>query len=232
MKKILVFPFVLCISFFYSTKGFCDWDGISEPREKDKNWPVQYTEAAKNIDKLPEVTDKVMPKRTNNSRKIDTGWTGGPGYTKTPTDGIIAPQNSNIPLSNKELIVDDGVRVLSASTPPGVQFDEQQARRILQDTGNEDSINSSDSVRDWIAKEGMTLREILIKWSEVEGWELAWNTKREYPLKASVIFRGRYKDVAAALIRTFSRATPQPHVKFFLGNKVLVVKTLEENDAS
>ena len=47
-----------------------------------------------------------------------------------------------------------------------------------------------------------------------------------------LLHTGRFKDVSAALIRNFSRATPQPLAKFYLGNRVLVIKTLEENDAN
>ncbi len=221
-KKFLVkvFAVLLCVNLFTS---------FSVSADSDETWPVRYSDAGKDINKLPEAKDNYMPKKRVGDAKVYTGWTGGVGNTKLPTDGIVAPKESEIPLSNKELIVDDGVRVLSASMPEGLQLsDEVENLQLL--SKNEEELKNN--VRDWVAKEGFTLREILKKWAEVEGWEVAWNTKREYPLKASVIFRGRFKDVSAALIRTFSRATPQPIARFFFGNKVLVVKTLEVHDAS
>ena len=226
MKKSHILSLTFVLSFLNSF-AFADWN--SSPNEKP-TWPLKYSEAGKDIDKLPELNNKVNRKYSEKNTKPDMGWSGGPSYTKTPTDGVIAPQDSEMPLSNKNLVEDDGVRVLSASMPPGLDLEE--GNRNKKSTTENSEMDTLDSVRDWVAKEGMTLREILEKWSEVEGWEVAWNTKREYPLKASVIFRGRYKDVAAALIRTFSRATPQPHAKFFFGNKVLVIKTLEVNDAN
>lgn len=203
--------------------------GFSVLADSDTTWPVKYSDAGKDVSKLPEAKDNYIPKKRVGDAKLYTGWTGGGNNTKLPTDGIVAPKESEIPLSNRELIVDDGVRVLSATMPEGLQLsDEAENLQLL----SQNSEGIKNDVRDWIAKEGFTLREILKKWAEVEGWEVAWNTKREYPLKASVIFRGRFKDVAAALIRTFSRATPQPIARFFFGNKVLVVKTLEVHDAS
>jgi hypothetical protein len=136
-----------------------------------------------------------------------------------------------MPLANKDLVVDDGARVLSASMPPGYPLIEYvEKKEIVKETKS--NAIAQDAVRDWVAKEGFTLREVLQQWSDIEGWELAWNTKREYPLKASAIFRGRYRDVSAAIIRTFSRAAPMPHAKYYFGNRVLVIKTLEENDAN
>ncbi len=215
----------------------------SQPIEQDQTqiveeyqeqvWPLPYTDSYTDVDTLADVYPE---EEVIESSASGTGWTGGPSYTPPGgnppvVEGIIPPSDSNMPLANKELVVDDGVRVLSASMPPGYPLIEYvETKEIVQET--EDNQILQDSVRDWIAKEGMTLREVLQQWADMEGWELAWNTKREYPLKASAIFRGRFKDVSAALIRNFSRATPQPLAKFYLGNRVLVIKTLEENDAN
>ena len=238
MRKISKLSFVtfVAVTVVFPRLSLADWG--SEPTSKygsdEQVWPMPYTEANSNIDTLagiyPENEDK-------NNSKATTGWTGGPNYTPPAgnppvVEGIIPPSDSNMPLANKDLVVDDGVRVLSASMPPGYPtlVEYVETKEIVQET--EANKVAQDSVRDWIAKEGMTLREVLQQWSELEGWELVWNTKREYPLKASAIFRGRFKDVSAAIIRNFSRATPQPLAKFFLGNRVLVIKTLEENDAN
>ena len=228
------------------------YDDVVEENEGNV-WPMPYTDTYTDVDALADVYPQreVIPQRDNQNKKdpydgaigvgtktltAETGWTGGPNYTPPGgnppvTEGIIPPDDSNMPLANKELVVDDGVRVLSASMPPGYPFIEYvETKEVVAET--EENLVIQDVVRDWIAKEGMTLREVLQQWCDMEGWELVWNTKREYPLKASAIFRGRFKDVSAAIIRNFSRATPQPLAKFFFGNRVLVVKTLEENDAN
>ncbi|MBD5397933.1 hypothetical protein HDR60_00295 [bacterium] len=230
---------VIAISvLLFSGKTFADW-GV-EAYEDDYYddtpvWPMPYTDAYTNIDVLaenPDYSANVPSKGI--SKEPETGWTGGPNYTPPlgnppVTENIIPPADSNMPLANKDLVVDDGVRVLSASMPPGYPLVEYyETKEVIMEDENNKILQ--DSVRDWIAKEGQTLREVLEQWASIEGWELVWNTKREYPLKASAIFRGRFKDVSAAIIRTFSRATPQPLAKYYLGNRVLVIKTLEEND--
>lgn len=86
----------------------------------------------------------------------------------------------------------------------------------------------SDQVRSWVVASGQTLRQVLQSWCDKEGWDLVWTTSREYPIEASAVFKGRFVDVASALIRNFERATPIPYAKFYKGNRVIVVSTAEE----
>lgn len=85
-----------------------------------------------------------------------------------------------------------------------------------------------DQVRSWVVVSGQTLREVLQTWADKEGWDLVWTTAREYPIEASAVFKGRFVDVAAALVRNFGRATPVPYAKFYKGNRVLVISTVDE----
>ena len=85
-----------------------------------------------------------------------------------------------------------------------------------------------DQVRSWVVANGQTLRDVLQSWCDKEGWDLVWATSREYPIEASAVFKGRFVDVASALVRNFERATPIPYAKFYKGNRVLVISTSEE----
>ncbi len=89
-------------------------------------------------------------------------------------------------------------------------------------------VNLTDQVRSWVVANGQTLREVLQSWCDKEGWDLVWTTAREYPIEASAVFKGRFVDVASALVRNFGRATPVPYAKFYKGNRVLVISTNEE----
>ena len=89
-------------------------------------------------------------------------------------------------------------------------------------------VNLTDQVRSWVVANGQTLREVLQDWCYKEGWDLVWATSREYPIEASAVFKGRFVDVASALVRNFARATPIPYAKFYKGNRVLVISTTEE----
>ena len=89
-------------------------------------------------------------------------------------------------------------------------------------------IAMQDQVRSWVVANGQTLREVLQSWCDKEGWDLVWATSREYPIEASAVFKGRFVDVASALVRNFGRAIPIPYAKFYKGNRVLVISTTEE----
>lgn len=89
-------------------------------------------------------------------------------------------------------------------------------------------VTLTDQVRSWVVANGQTLREVLQDWCNKEGWDLVWATSREYPIEASAVFKGRFVDVASALVRNFARATPIPYAKFYKGNRVLVISTTEE----
>ena len=88
-----------------------------------------------------------------------------------------------------------------------------------------------DEVKDWVAAEGTTLRTLLTEWGDQSGWRVVWNMDRDYTLEAGAVFRGRFLDVSAALLRSFARATPAPKGVFYKGNKVLVVSTREDENA-
>ena len=206
-------------------------------------WPLNFSGTAQSADIRSDAG-----RGGRGSKRVGEdgrGWTGGPNYS-TETGGppvvdhIIPSPGSAMPLANKDLVVDDGVRVLSASFPSGFPMDDPEMleaefierKNVFAEDTTAGTEVLQDIVRDWVAKEGMTLRETLQQWADIEGWELVWNTNREYPLRASAIFRGRFKDVSSAVIRNFSRATPQPMARYYFGNRVLVIRTLEEHNAN
>ena len=85
--------------------------------------------------------------------------------------------------------------------------------------------------KDWLAEEGQSLKELLTQWSNEAGWRLIWKTNRNYTLNAGAMFRGNFADVSSALIRAFARARPAPVATFYKGNRVLVIETMEDENA-
>lgn len=88
-----------------------------------------------------------------------------------------------------------------------------------------------DSIQTWDAREGDNLRELLAQWSARAGWKLLWNTNRNYTLTAGAMFKGKFTDVSSALIRAFARARPAPIATYYKGNRVIVVETMENENA-
>ena len=194
----------------------------------------------------------------NNINTSGTGWTGGPNImngTAIPAGfDYECANNAEMPLMRREMMEDDGGSVLAMSRSPrkncGAQSDSyamfaQRAGFVAEKTCNttdgvkqEISVNQyvdednsgeiQDQVRSWVVTSGQTLREVLQSWCDKSGWDLVWTTSREYPIEASAVFKGRFMDVASALVRNFERATPIPYAKFYKGNRVVVVSTSEE----
>jgi len=163
--------------------------------------------------------------------------------------------DAEMPLMNREMMEDDGGTVLAMSRsgrkhcnkkPDNYAVFAEKAgfkpscdKEIAVDSDDKSvAVNSNveqeapakvqDQVRSWVVTNGQTLREVLKSWCDKEGWDLVWATSREYPIEASAVFKGRFVDVASALIRNFERATPIPYAKFYKGNRVIVVSTNEE----
>ena len=116
------------------------------------------------------------------------------------------------------------------------QNGEQTLDGALTQNDSEQSQNDKNSEeenqnKDWLAEEGQSLKELLTAWSEESGWRLIWKTNRNYTLNAGAMFRGNFADVASALVRAFARARPAPIATFYKGNRVLVVETMEDENA-
>lgn len=178
-----------------------------------------------------------------------TGWTGGANMLRgnqIPMGFDDDCENgAEMPLLRREALEDDGGNVLAISrsgrknctkrnSMADATFFEMDSDAqvsefaVAQDSDAEAPKSQPDQVRSWVVANGQTLREVLQDWCDKEGWDLVWATSREYPIEASAVFKGRFTDVASALVRNFGRATPVPYAKFYKGNLVLVISTNEE----
>ena len=117
------------------------------------------------------------------------------------------------------------------------EFEEVGEKDSNDENGSSESIEIAEvevndsSILTWDAQEGDNLRELLTKWSKKAGWKLLWNTNRNYVLSAGAMFKGKFTDVSSALIRAFARARPAPIATYYKGNRVIVVETMENENA-
>ena len=192
----------------------------------------------------------------NNFDFDGAGWTGGANMlhgNQIPMGFDDDCENgAEMPLLRRDVLEDDGGNVLAVArsgrkncakrnrlADSGVAVEdygvagmetEQDVSEfaVAQNSDAEAPKSQPDQVRSWVVANGQTLREVLQNWCDKEGWDLVWATSREYPIEASAVFKGRFTDVASALVRNFGRATPVPYAKFYKGNLVLVISTNEE----
>lgn len=148
----------------------------------------------------------------------------------SPRDSLVsqAGAGNNISASVPSTIDDEVVSYEQQAEPDGAANDDTGASKDLSSGETSEEL---DPVQDWYAEEGQNLKALLTKWSEESGWRLVWNTNRNYVLNAGAMFRGRFADVSSALIRAFARARPAPIATFYEGNRVLVIETMEDENA-
>jgi len=115
----------------------------------------------------------------------------------------------------------------SQPVPPAAAVQNGDEQSQVQSPDSEEE----DQNKDWLAEEGQSLKQLLTEWSEESGWRLIWKTNRNYTLNAGAMFRGNFADVSSALVRAFARARPAPVATFYKGNRVLVIETMEDENA-
>jgi len=143
--------------------------------------------------------------------------TGG-GVITVNSDGVVSVVNSATPGQDTIIVSGDAQTIISGGSELAVDLSADA----------EPAVALQDQVRSWVVASGQTLREVLQSWCDKEGWDLVWTTPREYPIEASAVFKGRFVDVASAVVRNFGRAIPVPYAKFYKGNRVLVISTTED----
>ncbi len=171
---------------------------------------------------ITEVGDIVVV----NSVELDEGG-------QVLADGVAVAESGRM-VSDGVVMSDDG----TVYVKEGKEVSSDALATVVEEMNMEIEVDESadaeapavvtDQVRSWVVANGQTLREVLQSWCDKEGWDLVWTTPREYPIEASAVFKGRFVDVASALVRNFGRATPVPYAKFYKGNRVLVISTTEE----
>lgn len=144
-------------------------------------------------------------------------------------DDVMNDDTFSSEFSEESFDIDDYVK--DDNNGDDIEFKEIGKTTIAADIDVKDIKVSDNIVMTWDAEEGDNLRELLTKWSAMSGWKLLWNTNRNYVLNAGVTFKGKFADVSSALIRAFARARPAPIATFYKGNRVIVVETMENENA-
>lgn len=169
---------------------------------------------------VPQGTNGFFGRGTNNGGSV----TGGNGSVPAGNGSISAGNGNYAP--NGQVIANGN------GAPLGAQMQQNGNNQSAGAQNGEENVSEENSTnKDWLAEEGQSLKELLTLWCDEAGWRLIWKTNRNYTLNAGAMFRGSFADVASALIRAFARARPAPIATFYKGNRVLVVETMEDENA-
>ena len=198
-------------------------EGLQQPEQPDgmaPPWPLN-TEADVNIDAMSPSSQKEQNAKAvkEASREMHTGFSGHADYVLPNDQSFIQPGDEGrgihpdnpFPLTSQNLGESFGQRLFASSNPPGhpssqnIKNDEVSGKKTAALMEELEEVTASENqIKDWVVRSGSTLRETLDSWAVKEGWSLIWKTSREYPIQASVIFTGRFVEVASALLRSFT----------------------------
>ena len=76
----------------------------------------------------------------------------------------------------------------------------------------------------WLVEEGKTLRSTLNNWGKTAGWNVVWNSDRDYTIQAAATFNGDFQTATSNLLRAFARAKP-PVMATFYRNRTVLIQT-------
>jgi hypothetical protein len=88
-----------------------------------------------------------------------------------------------------------------------------------------------DSSSEWEVRQGETLSQLLNRWGDDSGFTIVYQADTDYVLQANVVIRGTFSEASGQVIESFASAKPPITADFFLGNKVIVVRSASDFDS-
>lgn len=74
------------------------------------------------------------------------------------------------------------------------------------------------------AKKGERLSDVIIRWSESEGWKVHWAYSEDYILPVDVTIRGNLKDTLELVSQSLTDSNIDVKIQMFTHNKAILVK--------
>jgi hypothetical protein len=91
----------------------------------------------------------------------------------------------------------------------------------LSDSGTDRPIVADTS---WSVRADSTLRGTLEAWSAREGWDLVWDARHDYRLRAAADLGPDFLSAIRALADAVNMSSPDLTVTLYLGNRVIHVR--------
>lgn len=102
------------------------------------------------------------------------------------------------------------------------------AGTVVADSGTGRALESETS---WTVRSETTLRTTLEAWSLREGWDLVWDAKNDYRLRASADLGPDFLIAIRALADAVNMSSPDLTVTLYFGNRVIHVRdSLQPNN--
>lgn len=84
-------------------------------------------------------------------------------------------------------------------------------------------ISSLGSSVTWVVRSGMSLREVLVSWTQFAGWQLVWDMADDFALGADARFTGEFDSAVTQLIDAIAQSGELVSVTLYAGNQTVRV---------
>ena len=79
---------------------------------------------------------------------------------------------------------------------------------------------------------GNKLTNTLNEWAKQENWLVSWNSNYDYLINANATFDGDIIQASKNLLKSMGRTEPQFFIKFYRGNKLMIVSDSTQNNSN
>ncbi|MBU3799338.1 MULTISPECIES: TcpQ domain-containing protein [Citrobacter] len=101
----------------------------------------------------------------------------------------------------------------------------QKIVRITNDKMlKKDDINVNNNILNWSVDRNQDLLNILNKWGQAAGWDIVWKSDYSYRILTAASFSNvDFVTAVQRLFESMGEVTPKLYIKFYMGNKVLMI---------
>ena len=83
--------------------------------------------------------------------------------------------------------------------------------------------NATPDTINWHIHAGANLRIVLSNWTKIAGWNLIWQTPKDYNIQIPVTLIGSFEQVIHQLMDSVNRTNPEIEALLYQRNKVVVI---------
>lgn len=89
---------------------------------------------------------------------------------------------------------------------------------------NKDYFNANNNLLNWSVDRNQDLLNILNKWGQAAGWDIVWMSDYSYRILTSASFSSvDFVTAVQRLFESMGEVKPKLYIKFYMGNKVLMI---------
>lgn len=89
---------------------------------------------------------------------------------------------------------------------------------------NDKILNKDNNLLNWSVDRNQDLLNILNKWGQAAGWDIVWKSDYSYRILTAASFSNvDFVTAVQRLFESMGEANPKLYIKFYMGNKVLMI---------